>query len=702
MPLEPPQLDDRQFEDLLAEAKLRLQRYCPEWTDFNDSDPGMALVQLFAWLTELMLYRINQIPERNYISFLKLLKLERHEARPSKTQVVMTMATSPNKPDAKAVRVRSKFFVTADSGDSLTFETIEPIDLVPYPLDVVQVFDGLQYEDHSKPNATGTQSFRPLGWTPQTGNILYLGFHPDQSAFADPNNITDAVFPEKLVLFFFFPTGRQTVVQSRQSKASTGSGQVPPTLVWEYQSRFDRASGDPLFDADRWRPLTVLEDATLSLTREGRVVVRGPGADCLPTQSPKPADEERRFWIRCRLVGGNYAKEDIPEIAFVRCNAVEVENRSTFQNEVVGIGDGTQVQFQFQNRPIDAKSIDLILVSDNGLEEQCTLKDDLFASTISDLHFTLNPNSGEIHFGDGKNGRIPGAGQSLIAKSYRAGGGADGNIRAGTIQDPPLGVSGLESVTNPRQAQGGMDEESLSDLLKRAPRVLRGDARAVTKDDYRRFAEEIPGVGRAIVRPQVLPEHPGLSIPGAITVVVIPKAPVRDATDQFKPARFVPPAELLQAVFERLEEIKPAGTEVVVVAPRLHELNLAVVVTPAQGVSENQAKDQVKKALEHYFQPVEDTRIQPAVDPLTHQRRRSPSPRWEVETPIYPSRLYEALFAARDSESDKPLVQDVVELTLKDAGKEIELGKALELDKDELPYVIVTVEVPPDNGRRRT
>ncbi|MEI8384325.1 MAG: hypothetical protein WCJ09_29735, partial [Planctomycetota bacterium] len=110
MPLQPPQLDDRQFDDIFAEAKLRLQRYCPDWTDYNDSDPGIALVQLFSWLTELMLYRINKIPDQNYISFLKMLKLERREARPSKTQVVLNMGMS-NIPKVKTVKIRSPFFV---------------------------------------------------------------------------------------------------------------------------------------------------------------------------------------------------------------------------------------------------------------------------------------------------------------------------------------------------------------------------------------------------------------------------------------------------------------------------------------------------------------------------------------------------------------------------------------------------------------
>ena len=71
MPLIAPNLDNRRFEDLLAEAKSLIPRYAPQWTDYNESDPGITLLELFSWLTELTIYRLNQVPDRNYIKFLR-------------------------------------------------------------------------------------------------------------------------------------------------------------------------------------------------------------------------------------------------------------------------------------------------------------------------------------------------------------------------------------------------------------------------------------------------------------------------------------------------------------------------------------------------------------------------------------------------------------------------------------------------------
>src|SRR5690348_3552841 len=132
MPLTAPNLDDRSFEDLLLEARLRIPRYTPEWTDFNDSDPGMTLVQLFAWFTELMLYRLNQVPDLNYVKFLRLLNLDLRQPRPATVHVTFQPDGFPPPPSIPAGSQ-----VGAGSGPDgrpVVFETARAIDLVPYAL----------------------------------------------------------------------------------------------------------------------------------------------------------------------------------------------------------------------------------------------------------------------------------------------------------------------------------------------------------------------------------------------------------------------------------------------------------------------------------------------------------------------------------------------------------------------------------------
>ena len=67
------QLDDRRFQDLVSEARLRITRSCPEWTEHNVSDPGITLIELFAWMTEMTIYRLNRVPDKLHVTLLELL-----------------------------------------------------------------------------------------------------------------------------------------------------------------------------------------------------------------------------------------------------------------------------------------------------------------------------------------------------------------------------------------------------------------------------------------------------------------------------------------------------------------------------------------------------------------------------------------------------------------------------------------------------
>ncbi|MBI3560628.1 MAG: baseplate J/gp47 family protein [Gammaproteobacteria bacterium] len=76
MPLPTPKLDDRRFDDLVLEARRRISQHCPQWTDLSVGDPGMMLVDIFAYLTDIMLFRLNQVPDKNYVRYLQLIGVQ--------------------------------------------------------------------------------------------------------------------------------------------------------------------------------------------------------------------------------------------------------------------------------------------------------------------------------------------------------------------------------------------------------------------------------------------------------------------------------------------------------------------------------------------------------------------------------------------------------------------------------------------------
>src|SRR5258708_4473741 len=96
MPLQVPTLDDRSFEQLLAEAKRRIPVHTPERTNFEgESDPGITIVQLFAFITEALIYRANRVPELNRLKFLQLLDVPLQPAAAAAGIVAVTPDRGP-------------------------------------------------------------------------------------------------------------------------------------------------------------------------------------------------------------------------------------------------------------------------------------------------------------------------------------------------------------------------------------------------------------------------------------------------------------------------------------------------------------------------------------------------------------------------------------------------------------------------------
>src|SRR3954462_13497200 len=76
MVLPAPELDDRDFQSLVDDAKRLVQQRSPDWTDHNVSDPGVTLIEAFAQMVDQLIYRLNRGPDRHYVKFLELIGVE--------------------------------------------------------------------------------------------------------------------------------------------------------------------------------------------------------------------------------------------------------------------------------------------------------------------------------------------------------------------------------------------------------------------------------------------------------------------------------------------------------------------------------------------------------------------------------------------------------------------------------------------------
>ncbi|HEX5837963.1 MAG TPA: putative baseplate assembly protein [Anaerolineales bacterium] len=577
-------MDPRRFDELRDAALLRIPRYTPEWTDFNKSDPGVTLVELFAWLTDLMLYQMNRIPDLSYVRFLQLLGLELLPAQPAVAYLTFTPQPGTQPP---SVLERAQFSAQGKNGESLIFEALEGLSVIPMPLDRVQVFNGSSFEDLTNTNLLTGSSFRPFGWTPQVGSALYLGFTPPPQVPSP----TPRLFPQDMQLRIFLPLKEQAgePVACNDMKARP----VPPVrLVWEY----------PVRDKPRlWRTLRTFSDESIAFTREGTIIVEGPGSDIVKTKEGRAQDQDR-FWVRVRLEDRVYPSGQVPEIAFLRANVAKVENLTTVRRELLPVSDGLpNIRRTLRYTPVQANSLDLRLADPSGSEEKWERDDtkwkrieDLLRCEPDDACYELNPATGEIQFGDGIHGRIPPASIEIMAYSYKAGGGVAGNVPIGAISAARVPIIGVAGIRNERPATGGQQEQSYDNFKTVAPARLRCNNQAVSAADYESLARSAGGIAQAKALPLVHPDYPGVEVPGAVTVVVVPD------TEEIPPRAS---QEQLESVCRYLDQYRLLTTELYVREPEYLEVKVEARIAANPYAAFDAVARHVNEEINRYLDP---------------------------------------------------------------------------------------------------
>lgn len=550
MTLAPPKLDTRSFDEILTEARDRIARYTPEytlgWTDHNESDPGVTLLQLFAWLSQVTMERVNQLPERAYRALLDLVGIDVEPAVPAEADLVFAPIPGVSLPISvpAATQVGAP---PADDGSPVVFETMAPLDVAGCELNSVLTYDGTTFRDVTPQNAETGEPIHPFGRKPEISSALYFGF----GIPASPETGWSP-FPGRVSLRAFEP-----VRSDSPSPVRVGAG--PPSaesqIVWEYL---------PAEDAD-WVRLQIYDDETGALSKAGFLSLEGPAA--IEPSTIRDVSKPH-YWLRLRLLRPEYGGRT-PTVDFFRFNVVRARHQVTVRGELLGTSDGSPNQkLLMQFRPIvpNTLRVEIQLPSGDGeVWQQVDFFRPLDPDDPGDLTagpdarvFQLDLQEGTVSFGDGYRGAIPPAGFKIIGAEYQYGGGKAGNVEVATITSLHDTLGGIRGVENPRRSTGGRDSQSVDEALRSAPLRLRRRKRAVTSGDYQSAAEEVGGVTRAHVIPLAHPAFPGIDVPGAVTVLVVPDTDVT-------PPR--PNETLLSRVARALEDQRMLTAEVYVRSP---------------------------------------------------------------------------------------------------------------------------------------
>lgn len=641
MPLAIPSIDDRRYQALLDETLARIPVHNPEWTNFNRSDPGVTLVELFAFLTESLLYRANQIPERNRRKFLTLLGVPLQPGASASGIVEFINDRGP----LETITLSEGLEVRA--GET-PFRTTHAIDVLPIeakayvkrergdaPEELKEYYRQLYSSFRNQPAPPDLRLYDTIAFKGDGTATIDLGATVDRSLWialvyragdrSDPDALKKAraAIARKTLTLGLVPalSGASQHVPAGISRAASrpriqylmpkvdGSGRLGATLAPEYRALDADARGDVL---------SAPSIVHLALPGEGELRVWNldpleSGVADLPPALDEATEARLITWIRVRPEGGANAR-----FLWAGINAASVTQRAKVQNEVLPAGTGEPDQsVRLSRAPVIPGSV---LVSVSGFDKPWQEIDDLFAAgpevpspdpatppgsqaprTAAADVFALDPEAGEIRFGDGFRGRRPPA-DALMRATYEYGVGAAGNVGVGSINTGPALPAGLK-VSNPVRTWGGSARESVESGEKQVARYLQHRNRLVTAEDFRTITWRTPGVdiGRVDVlpafNPQLNQDEPG-GAPGAVTLLVIPRH------DDEQPDAPRPDALFLNAICRHVEPKRLVTTELFLWGPRYQQIWISIGIRPKPGVAFPKTREAVRRTLLDFLSPL--------------------------------------------------------------------------------------------------
>lgn len=573
MPLPSPDLDDRRFQDLVDDAKRFIQRRCPEWTDHNVSDPGVALIEAFAQMVDQLSYRLNRVPEKIHLEFLDLLGVRLRAPQAARTELTFRLS-APQEADV-TVPVRTEVATPrTGSAPAQVFTVGRRLDIVPTALRYI--------------------GSAPAGQSPELTTERFVSGEP-VTCFAQPPMPGDAL------LVGLTRAAPRCVVALRVDCGTDGVGVDPrrPPRVWE------------AWCGDGWVPCEVESDGTGGLNRPGELVLHLPDGHV-----GSPIGRHHAGWLRCRITEaapGQPAYSSSPKVTALEAYTVggttDAVEGETVPHDELGVSDGTPGQsFTVHRTPVIAGSLRTVTVETRAGRQIWTAVESFADSSPTDRHVTVDEAGGTVAFGpavrqpDGEMrqyGAVPGIGARITAGAYRRGGGRAGNVAASALTVLRTPVALIARVENRKPATGGVDAESVENVRRRAGHRLRTQDRAVTAHDYESI---VRAACRDAGRVECVTEPAGPERAGLVRVLIVPQA--RDVRDENGWRDLVPSGEMLAAAAQAVEAARPLGVTASVSGPAYQGVTVVAEIEAVRGADRTEVKERVLRALYACLSPL--------------------------------------------------------------------------------------------------
>ncbi len=582
-------LDDRRWADLVEEGRALIPFYSPEWTDHNIHDPGITLIELFAWLAEMDIYRLNRIPDTHLRKFLALVGVHPEQPRPA----LAALSIRLKQPPAFQLPPTTEFDGIDAFGATIRFRSVNALDVMASWVKSVQFRDETGFHDLSD-QFTRVEEIEPFGADPRRGAEFYLGF-------ANPLPINAQA--TLLMIAQDFVDGENSRKRLSKERPATVLAHHSVRLVWEFLNL-----------QNSWQELKATADAatseiideTRALTLNGRVLFKLP---VLMGRKAIGKVAEPLYYLRARIVRGAY--DAAPSLRHCALNGFFVEQAVRVESLSLGQGDGLpNLRFQLPQAPALQSDFAIFTLEDGRLLEWSNVSD-FVASNRADAHFMLDTMRGIIRFGDGERGRVV-PNRAPVIVGYDSTRASQGNLNANTITklaDTPHNrsllaarfediKSQIDKINNSLPATGGTDAETLTHASGRAIESVDRTERAVTLADYEALARQTPGtrVARVSARANLHPSFPCLNAQGIITVIALPYLPVDQPTLS---------EGLRRAIAEYLFPRRIIGSRVEVVGPSYKEVTVQAQVKALAEANKPDVAARVIASLNRFFHPLQ-------------------------------------------------------------------------------------------------
>ncbi|MCX4673185.1 hypothetical protein OG453_42255 [Streptomyces sp. NBC_01381] len=674
MTLTPLRLDDLTWGDLVDAVRTRIPADSSgRWTLHAPVDPGMTLLDLQAYLLEQQVYRLDQVPDAVVHAVLRLLGVP---GPAPATAAVTVLQIVPQEPGTR-LRIREGASFSREPGRGTSFHLGHDLDVLPVSVTGLSVRDANGVRDHTADLAAG----RP---------VPLAGAHVGPARIRVRLSVSGDGFPDggtlSLLLALEQPAGPWTGNRTPDGWTAAAVPDVPPPvqLLWHY---------GPVGDVSPL-PAAAVVDGTGGLRRSGLVRLTLPataaGAErelVFATPAATFAAPPRLLRLSPNSVPAHHAQRVRLEESVDGPVVAQLTDRPPLPGFAVILpGDAA-------GRLIDVGRFALWESDDagSGRAYDWTAVPDLAFSGPLDRVFTLDRAFGALRFGDGLTGQIPRPGRpgsgAVLWAEYRLGGGPSSNGGADPAVSVParaavpaalLAFPALATFARPRPgrapgeealpgdwvftggsldteppdapctaralvpSEGGAEPETPAAARRRAATALAVVTRAVTAADHEELVLSTSGV--AVARAHALvgahPAHPGRTVPGAVTTLVVPRVP-RAPGDSAAPDAVplpVPDPGALAAVYSRLAAARLLGAGVFVAPPRYRWVRVRVTL----------AADTVRRQLL-------DAALRRHLDPLTGGDGNG----WPFGGVLRPSALLRAAERALAAAGDRTPVRSV-------------------------------------------